>query len=110
MTATRRKLREALPDAAERPAMAAAARVLAQANAVELVGTSPRPVVPRELYAEVPLQVQARGDYPGLVGFLYELTRFPQGLGCPGDFLLSAPDGADRLDLAVEYRWYHYAE
>lgn len=108
MAKTERELVEAMPDHLELPAMAAAVSVLARANAVELLATRPRPMVTRELYAEQPMRVEARGDYPNLVGFLYDLTRFPQGLGRPGDFLLSAREGTQRLDLEVDYRWYRY--
>jgi Tfp pilus assembly protein PilO len=94
-------LRKIIPPADDLEGAVALIQAMAARSGVQLVQAAPSPVVVKQVYREVPIQVEARGSTPDLLSFLDRVTRVVR-LVNPGELELEVPqDGRSRLTMTA---------
>ncbi len=78
---TRRKLILALkqlPDKSEIPALLENVSALGKASGLEFTLFRPKKEVPRNFYAEIPVNIKVQGRYADILNFFYKVSRMPR--------------------------------
>ena len=110
MEAAAAELLRQLPAAAEAPGLLEDISAAGGANGLEFESIALGGETPRAFYAELPIDIAARGSYHDLGAFVSGMAAFPR-IVTLHDFRIrrdDAPNGALRLELAA--RAYRYAE